>query len=623
MIWVRRGIAAVLCLVLVALFAALSVVTYVNGSFSSPDYYAGVLRDVDAYSFVYDEALPIAFRESIKELDTKGIDVAAAERDTIALARTVFPPDWLQSQTEMVLKEMVPYAVGDTDQFAVQLTLGDRVPAVAEGIKQFLRGSATYDLAYNRLVQVIAKNLAESAAANLSYGITFSQAEVEDALRTALPKEWLAAQLSNAIDQTSPWAQGKAEHFSVTIPLKDRVPAIGEALKGLLKKSDASGLVLDGIVGQLVSQNVQTSTMLPYGIVVRQNEVEEALRTVATPDWVNAQADVFIDSLAAYLTGASPAMTVRVELRDRKEATIQAIASLADRKLEQLVAALPVCSQQQFLLQLAALQPNQLPNCRPQGLTYQQTKQQFGIELAPVVRQLFGSQVPDRVTLTESQVREILGPDAWASLQDLRARVVQGYTFTYTDLVERLGPENQESLERTLSYLRSSKVFTQEDLRDRLLETPDGQRQLQQWDDARASLHRARQLAWLLWVLPLVVLVAVAFLGGRTWGSRLAWGGFALAVSGLVLLIASAVMQAAYLQPEVWFREARATADPALLPLVDKGIEAAGRIAGGFAGGLRTRAIVALVIGLLAVGGGVALHYGMLRKPPKQGGAQP
>jgi len=108
-----------------------------------------------------------------------------------------------------------------------------------------------------------------------------------------------------------------------------------------------------------------------------------------------------------------------------------------------------------------------------------------------------------------------------------------------------------------------------------------------------------------LWILPLLLLAAIGFLGGRTWASKLIWAAAGLAVASLIVLIVAGPVFSALVQPQI-DKLTQTSAAPGSLDalLADKGRAIAQNAIASFIGGIRLQAAALLVVsaGLTALG---------------------
>ncbi|MSQ12122.1 MAG: hypothetical protein EXR48_05480 [Dehalococcoidia bacterium] len=613
MILVRRALAALL----MVLFA-LVVVLRLDGALFSHSFYTDQLAKADAYTFLYGEALPVALEDAARDAEVPEVDPAVFTQETTAAVRAVFPPEWLQPRVEELLAEVVPYFTGETDEFAVELKVADRVPLAGEEIKRIVRGSATFDVLYDKAAEKLAEKIVEDLS-GLPAGVTLIEEGLTMALRAVVSKEYLAAQTDAAVAELVPYLQGATDHLTVTLALQGRVAVMGEEAKRIAHEGDVAALLLDKVIDPLVDETVRQQSLLAYGITLTREEARSAVREVITPEWLDARSDDLVNVAVDYLTGDTERFSLAVPLADRRDVAFQVLTGLADRKLDALGTALPECTLQQFTSQ--RLSAGELPSCRPAGVDYAHVKAMLGVGLEPAVRAVFADQIPATWTFDEAQLEGLLGPQAWQGFQDARGWVRRGYTYTDADLHDDLDPDDAATVDRVRGYIRAGYTLTHADFRGELGRTEDGQESLSNLDDGRDALHNVRRFAWLAWLLVPLFLLAVGFLGGCAWWSRLVWASVALVIASLVLLVAT---WPAYSVGDPRGRVEEAFADnngPALEPIQRKLAEVVDNIASDLVGGVRVRAGLFLVAGVAGVGAGVALRAVSRRRTPPAPGA--
>ncbi|MBI4233315.1 MAG: hypothetical protein HY686_02635 [Chloroflexi bacterium] len=617
-------LAVLLALVFLVSFILGMVLFRVNDTLLNPGFSIGQLRKADVYTFFYRDALPVLADEALKSTQSSVVDIKAAEGYTLSAAAKVFPPEWLQRQVELTIRQVLPYLTGDADEFSVTIPLADRVGAAGKVVKETLPESALLDSLYNYGVATVGDAAAEGLG-GLPLGLNVTRDDLVSAFKTLAPKAWLSTQIQSAVDQVVPYLQGRSDQFRIVVPLAERAGAVGQVIKDLAHKSGAADFLFEAVLLPLVGQGMAPVTQLPYGIVVTGEEAEVVLRQVLPHEWAEARLDDVLDSLVGYLTGKTSALSVTISFADRRDAAYHAIAGLVDRKLEAALTALPVCTPQQ-LLTLAPPGPGQLPACRPPGTTYDQAKQLLGIDTSILVRQALGSQIRDALTFGEAELRGALGEDTWRQLQEVRTRFVQGLSYSDADLRRDLGKDNAQTLDMILQRTREGVTFTQEDLRDRLREQPGGPQAVDSLDQMRSSLGTARRWLWALWLWLGLLLAGIGALGARGLGGKVAWAGAVLGIAALLLLLATgpAYSLAARPQMQTALAEVAASGEPAMAPIVDKAVSIGQSVADDFVAGIRSRAVLFLIIAVVGMSGGVAWQVTSRKRtqPPPAGGGE-
>ena len=190
---------------------------------------SALIRKSDAYNVLFDEVIS---PEADKALDQElpfGLKVSGA--DLVESARVVVPREWAETQIDHVLDEMTPYIVGESDTFEIRIALADRVELALAEVKELLRKVEAYDLLYDEVIQPeIGKYLGESV--ELPFGFSITNDEVFDALRDVAPVEWVQGEAERLIDEAGPYLSGKTDRFAIDISLVEN-------------KRDARRVILD------------------------------------------------------------------------------------------------------------------------------------------------------------------------------------------------------------------------------------------------------------------------------------------------------------------------------------------------------------------------------------------
>ncbi len=604
MIWFRRSLAVLLALVFIISFVLSLVLFRVKDTLLSPRFYTGELRKADIYNFAYDTALPIVIDQSLKSPNLPAVDTKAIKADALKLARQALPPEWVQTQTEQAINQIVPYVIGSTNQFVVTVPLNERVAALGQAVKTTVQDGASFEGIYSYATDTAA-DMAFKSLDSFSLHLKVTKNDLGSSIKTVVPKAWLATQIENATDQLVPYLQGKSEHFTITVPLADRVEAAAKAIKDLIHKGDASSVLIDEMLVPQVMKMTSQGVQLPYGVTVTQAEASTTLRAIFPPDWTEARLNDVVDATAAYFTGKAKTLSVTIPIADRKDAAYQAIGTLVDRKLGAAVNALPQCSLLEFMSRLPP--PGQLPSCRPMGLTYEQVKSALGVNTTTLAKQVFMGALPDSITVNQASLQDLLGANTWRQVEDARSLVTKGFTYTDTDLRRDL-KQNTQTLDDVLKYTRQGVTFTQKDLREAAGEN---------LDQVRSTLGYVN-LANVLWIWLTLLLAGIAFLGGRNWGSRLAWAAVILAIASLLLLVIAWPVYDAVAQPQVQLALAQASkdSDPSMAPLTAKATSMAQMVIDDFIAGIRIRAgLLALLAAAAALAGGIVPQVVSKPKP--------
>jgi hypothetical protein len=620
MIWFRRIIAIPLALVFIILFIALMVVHRTNATVGDPDFYIGRLRQADIYNFAYHEIIPAALEEL--EIDEDGtdfpVDVALLKSRIPDMVEDALPPEWLQAQLEQSLKQVIPYVVGDTDDFTITIPLKERVEAIVEAVQDTLHDDEFYSDLYEQGIDFAVDKYTEMEE-DLPSFLALSDAEVASTLQTILPREWILEQIDAALDEVLPYFTSEEEHFLLELDISERLDALEDALTDIMMKPEAFDYFTDNLIVSYIQDNTQAVINLPIGVSFTESEVVAAVQQVLTLDWYRAQVTDIVGQAFAYLRGEQETIAITIPVSDLKPATIDVLTGLADQKLEAVFNLLPLATPEQEAALLANPPVGIFPPYRPPGMSYTELKALVSIDVEDVTATSVDEWMPDDFTFSDADIRGSFAEDGEKDvLTQARDLVRDSFTFSDADLRENFG-DDFGTIEDAREWMASDFVFTEADLQELITEdTANDSDEWQSYQDIRSIIGTARDWLWPAWLIPVLLLVGIGFLGGRNWRSRVIWGASVLAVASLIVVIAIGPMFSALAQPRI---------DDALAEAVNgtegvqalaaaKGVAIAQDAVDSFIGGINIWAIVLLVLSLVAIAAVIFWRFWRRRSQP-------
>lgn len=536
-----------------------------------------LLRKAGAYNLLYGQQVVPTVRDAVDQELPLGVTLSADR--VISSVRRVAPPDWVQGQVESVLDEVTPYLVGSTDTFNINVQAADRVAIALEEIKDLLRDTDAYGQLFDKVVEPA---ITDTVNAELPLGLEVSSDRLVDAARVIVPSDWMRLQVESAVDEVGPYVVGKRDSFEINVQLADRVAVALTEIKGLFREIDAYDLLYSEVIEPQVRENLGGVIDLPFGVTIADEEVILALRRVAPPTWVREQAERVIDEVTPYLTGEADSFTVEVSLVDNKLEVRDVIDDLIYQKVTELIDSVPKC---ESLTAAAATLLNRdsrgLPGCVPEDVSGTDLLSVLGIDVSGAVASLVLAPIPDTITFGDVQLRQALtaagagdnleqvdemrrilkegwtydqddlrselakrGDDVVETLDTVREILRDGWTYTQDDLREVLTDENAEDpmvnvkrLNDVRAFLADGWIYTSADFREDISGEADGT-SLEDFDTGRDIFKRVRAFRWVLYLPLVILLMVIAFLGGRSWSGRVAWAAGVLLVSvGLIVAI--------------------------------------------------------------------------------------
>ena len=562
MIWVRRILTIPLGLLLLVLVLVTLVVLQVSGSFLDHDYYSDELRKADVYQFALVDVLTSALDEArlLESEDLGGLEEnplitsGLSTEDIVTSVNAAIPPDWVQSIVEQVFEELGRYLTGQRDEFQVTIRAGERVGPIVGEVKTLLRKADAYNLIFEELVT---PNATDLVVDRLPLGLTLDGKDVVSSVRKVVDPDWVRLQVEAALDELTPYVDGSRDTFEIRVELSDRVEIALVEVKSLLRKADAYDVLYDEVVEpRFTAQFAQfegsvdlaglvgvAGVELPVDVAVTNEEMLLVLREAADPDWVQEQAEIAFDSVGSYLTGAAETFSINVSLVENKARARDAIAKLVRGKVQEVADGLPVCDAA-VLTDIAMSRGATITlGCIPSQLSVADMVNQASGEVTDAVAEVLNA-IPDEIVFADTDLRNALA-DAGAGenldlVDDVRRIINEGWSYTDVDLREDLreevGEEAVERLDDVRAFLADGWTYTEVDFREDVDSVGDASA-LDNLDLIRKNLDRARTLRLLIVLPVLLLLVAIGFLGGRSWRGRVAWSAaFLLAVSGMIFL---------------------------------------------------------------------------------------
>ena len=627
-IWIRRIIAVPLGLVFMWLLIGGLLIVHVQGSLLSPDFHKDQLEKADAYNFVLDDLPRTAVKELREEYPVKtGGDQSDETTTTVILPvilqeapeslRDVVPPEWLQEQVEQVIEQVGEYLTGRQDEFYINVPLRDRAIALSEEVRRLLPYDTLYDHVMAELVRPGIEDELEGRDA-APFGEPITTDEVVASLERTFPKDWVSAQADAALDEVTAYLVGVKDSMTIRIALDERADTALDEVKTLLRKADDFEIVFEGVINPVLDENVPEVIYLPLDVTITREEVKGAFLDQVPLDWLREQSVAVVDEAGPYFIGRRNDFQVVIPMDERKDNAERVVSALAQLKADEVVRALPECEDDATTLQvIEQIRIGSLPQCIPPGLD----QRALDILLDSVFQDIdldellrgFGYEIPDRIVYTQQDLREALyeagGQEALDALDGLRKAFREGWTYTDADLKAGLISEGDESdvqtLEDVRELLRDGWTFTHTDLRQSLRDS-GGEEAVSGLDRTRDMLSRswlARLPLFLIWI---VLLAAIGFLGGRTWWSRLAWASAVLSISALAATLAYTVALEVVVPQALEAMREEALRDgnpgPTAVLMVEKASSTASMVADSLLGDrVRTSSVMLLVLGLASL----------------------
>lgn len=454
-----------------------------------------------------------------------------------------------------------------------------------------MRKARVYDWVYDDLLPTVLDEAGVESPTDFPIDTPELKEDILTAAETTFPPEWLEDTFEGATKQIVPYVVGDKNSFTITIDVQSRIDPMAEGIKEMV--DNHAGEIYDYMTADLivpaVTEQLAVGADLPYGITLTDEEIGDVVAQAMPQDWAIEQFKDMADSMAAYFKGDVVELSLNIILTDVKTRAATAFNELLDEKLEAAFGDLDTCTLAEFNTAMAALPldpstslPTDLPSCRPEGYSYEQFKQALdakmgsGVTFAQQIDQNIIDLIPSYYYFNERQLREVLGEDLADTLDKAREFIV----------------DDQGQI-------------TDQDLRG----SDDGSDDAEEedFDKARSTIHTIKMWIWPLWIISVLLLVAIGFLCGRNWKSRLLWPLCVLFVTSLIFVIVVAVASAAAPIPDrIVERPEGDEATQAGILITDKADEIAHNAIDALVWGLELKLILFVVFSGLAIAGVIA-----------------
>lgn len=547
MIVIRRFFAILLIPVFLSLFLATLLIFRVNDTLLEPAYYTDTFLDLDLFNFIYDEGIPSVVSDVQEDgrfpVDQVPLGIDVSPEAISANVKRVLPPQWLEDNVTTVINAAVPYITGEDEHFEITIVVDDRIEAATDVFKELLVDADVHGFLVR---EVVTEQIDESAILDeLPLGMTLTSQQLVEGVVEIVPEAWLKEQVEGVIDEVTPYLLGREDSFSITIPVQERAETGIDVVEGWvltsLEGEGAYEFLLEEQIVPVVQASLGSVVELPYGVTFTNAEIVNAISQVLPVEWVTDRVQETVDAVGPYMIGRTESFVVVVPLADRATLAASVLVDVADAKFAETYTSLRVCSVEELLS--LSLTLDSLPACRPPLISYEQLKGVVGLDVLEQLVVAIVEPLPDSIALTDEQVFAQFGDNSPVSIDDLREILRDGYTFTEEDLESLIraqasdyfvGNDNVRLLHRIRGWLRDGFTFDDTQLREEV--GRDAEFDL--FDDVRGYIGLGRDNISFLLIVPGIIALIIGLLGGRRWGSRLAWAGLPVFISGGLAAIA-------------------------------------------------------------------------------------
>ena len=161
-------------------------------------------------------------------------------------------------------------------------------------------------------------------------GMQLQEADVVEAVRRVVPRDWLQAQVESSITQVVPYLVGEEDTFRVTVPLQERAEEalevsreLGHEQIGHIYRYLFATEIPDAVDQRLAQEGGQ-----PFGLTTTGAELSARLQRVVPADWLQERLDEAVDEVGPYVIGREETFQVTVPLEERAAAAVGVVKEL-------------------------------------------------------------------------------------------------------------------------------------------------------------------------------------------------------------------------------------------------------------------------------------------------------
>ena len=175
-----------------------------------------IIESSNLHEFAMETQVKSAVTSAASENWPLGITVS--EERLMKSVEEVASKKWVAGEISNALDEVIPYMVGEKEEFSINVRFDDRVEVASKELKQLLRESDYYNLLYEELMgPTIRSSIGELAV--LPHQVQLTEEEIVAVLRKVAPPEWVEKEVEDALDEAVEYLVGNEESLTLSIDI--------------------------------------------------------------------------------------------------------------------------------------------------------------------------------------------------------------------------------------------------------------------------------------------------------------------------------------------------------------------------------------------------------------------
>jgi hypothetical protein len=161
-------------------------------------------------------------------------------------------------------------------------------------------------------------------------GMQLQEADVVEAVRRVIPRDWLQAQVESSITQVVPYLVGAEDTFRITVSLQERAEEALEVGReqGREQAAHIYSYLFATEIPEAVDLRLAREGELPFGFTITGAELSAKLQRVVPVDWLQERLDEAIGEVGPYVIGREETFQVAVPLDERAAAAVGVVKEL-------------------------------------------------------------------------------------------------------------------------------------------------------------------------------------------------------------------------------------------------------------------------------------------------------
>ena len=545
MFWFRRFISIPLILLLILFFQIAAATHFAASNLITPRFYLDNLAASGVYSFLLNDIPFSVLGESRSNSDQPDISIALntlnmSDQQIVDSLNRIITPTWLQETVESQMTEVGNYLTNNVDEFTIAIPINAQTKQASEELKNLVRNSNLHNFIMDSQIEPL---VSKAAQEEWPLGIKVSEDRLLTAIKAVATKEWVSKQADNALDEIVPYLIGEEDHFSFLVLFDDRIKIASSEFKSILRETDYYNLLYSELVSPVIKSAIGEITVLPHEVQLSELEINNILKTVAPPEWVEEQAEYSIDEMVAYLVGEKETLNFSIDISENKELAVDALVAMAIEKFDEKLKLLPDCSEQDLETLLTSGNMNTLtcfPSDSGMRSRIKNLNDQHRTDILNSVRPRIVDSIPDEIELSESilEKQSIGGEYVSETLTDIRRLIVDGWEFTDEDLETMLvnsgGERSWEQFQQVRTIISDGINYSSSDLEEDLIESGNDQ-SIETIGLSKKYLGIARNLKFSVYAPSILLSIIIGLIGASTWSARLAWSSSVAIIGSFVV----------------------------------------------------------------------------------------